>query len=175
MVVREAPSIEPEVAPDVRGPTAPLPATILALGIASLVVIALGLVVSQVNYALSDRVLTQNCIDEQISPEDNGAIGVCNIVEALQDPLTTGALYLGIGLGGVALVLGASTYRPMDSKRRRDRRDHRRRARFAGGAPGRWRSCGSGRRPRACSRSTSSTSPISRGTGARSSGAPATR
>ena len=120
MAVREATSIESEVAPDVRGPTAPLPATIFALGIASLVVITLGVVVSQVNYALSDRVLTQNCLDEQISPEDNGAIGVCNIVEALEDPVTTGSLYLGIGLGSIALVLGASTYRRMDSKRRRD-------------------------------------------------------
>src|SRR5512132_1620003 len=120
MAVVEAPTFEPEVAPDVRGPTAPLPATIFALGIASLVVIALGVIVSQVNYALSDRVLTQNCIDEEISPKDNGAIGVCSIVEALDDPLTTGALYLGIGLGGFALVLGASTYRRMDSKRRRD-------------------------------------------------------
>jgi His/Glu/Gln/Arg/opine family amino acid ABC transporter permease subunit len=73
-----------------------------------------------VNYALSDRVLTHNCIDEQISPEDNGAIGVCSIVEALEDPTTTGSLYLGIGLGGLALGLGASTYRRMESKRRRD-------------------------------------------------------
>ena len=120
MALREATSIEPEVAPDVRGPTAPLPATVLALGIASLVVIALGVVISQVNYALSDRVLTQNCLDEEISPTDNGAIGVCSIVEALEDPLSTGALYLGIGLGGFALVLGVSTYRRMDSKRRRD-------------------------------------------------------
>ena len=47
-------------------------------------------------------------------------IGVCNIVEALQDPVTSAALYLGIGLGAVALVLGAGTYRRMDSKRRRD-------------------------------------------------------
>src|SRR4029450_9244320 len=100
MAVGEAPTFEPEVAPDVRGPTAPLPATIFALGIASLVVIALGVIVSQVNYGPSDRVLTQNCIDEEISPKDNGAIGVCSIVEALEDPLTTGALYVGIGLGG---------------------------------------------------------------------------
>ena len=89
------------------------------LGIASLVVIALGLVVSQVNYALSDRVLTQNCIDEEISPEDNGAIGVCNIVEALGGP-HHGIALPGDGLGVLALVLGASTYRRMDSKRRRD-------------------------------------------------------
>jgi His/Glu/Gln/Arg/opine family amino acid ABC transporter permease subunit len=120
MSVMEAPTFEPEIAPDVRGPTAPLPATILVLGIVSLVVVVAGLVFSQVNYALSDRVLTQTCIDQEISPKDNGAVGVCNIVEALQDPITSGALYLGIVLGGTALVLGAATYRRMDSKRRRD-------------------------------------------------------
>jgi His/Glu/Gln/Arg/opine family amino acid ABC transporter permease subunit len=120
MAITESPTIRSDVAPDVRGPTAPLPAAILALGIASLVIIAAGIVFSQVNYALSDRVLTRNCIEEEISPEDNGAIGVCNIVEALQDPATSGALYLGIGLGAAALVLGAGTYRRMDSKRRRD-------------------------------------------------------
>ena len=137
MAVVEAPTFEPEVAPDVRGPTAPLPATIFALGIASLVVIVLGVVVSQVNYALSDRVLTQNCIDEQISPEDNGAIGVCNIVEALADPLTTGSVYLGIGLGAVAI-------RPSPAPCSAHRRCC-------------WpqRSSGSGRPPPGCSRSTS--------------------
>ena len=120
MAVTEAPALEPDVAPDVRGPTAPLPAAILALGIASLVVIAIGIVVTQTNYALSDRVLTQNCLDAEISPTDNGAIGVCNIIEALQDPVTSAALYAGIGLGVVALVLGAATYRRMDSKRKRE-------------------------------------------------------
>jgi His/Glu/Gln/Arg/opine family amino acid ABC transporter permease subunit len=120
MAVMEAPTLEPEVAPDVRGPTAPLPAAILALGIASLVVIALGIVFSEANYALSDRVLTRNCVNEEISPEDNGAIGVCNIIEALEDPVTSGALYLGMVLGAPALILGASTYRRMDTRRRRD-------------------------------------------------------
>jgi His/Glu/Gln/Arg/opine family amino acid ABC transporter permease subunit len=120
MAVTEASTLEPEVAPDVRGPTAPLPATILALGMASLVVVGLGIVVSQVNYALSDRVLTRNCVQKEISPEDNGAVGVCNIIEGLEDPFTSGSLYLGIGLGAAALVLGASTYRRMDTKRRRD-------------------------------------------------------
>lgn len=120
MAITESPTVRSDVAPDVRGPTAPLPAAILALGIASLVIIAAGIVFSQANYALSDRVLTRDCIEEEISPEDNGAIGVCNIVEALKDPVTSGALYLGIGLGAVALVLGAATYRRMDSKRRRD-------------------------------------------------------
>jgi polar amino acid transport system permease protein len=120
MAVVEAPTLEPEVAPDVRGPTAPLPAAILALGIASLVVIALGIVFSEANYALSDRVLTRNCVNEEISPKDNGAIGVCNIIEALEDPVTSGALYLGMVLGAPALILGASTYRRMDTRRRRD-------------------------------------------------------
>jgi His/Glu/Gln/Arg/opine family amino acid ABC transporter permease subunit len=120
MAVTEAPLFEPEVAPDVRGPTAPLPATIFALGIAALVVIAFGVLFSQVNYAFSDRAMTQYCIDQQVSPEDNGGIGVCNIIEALRDPVTTDALYLGMGLGALALVLGASTYRRMDSRRKRD-------------------------------------------------------
>jgi His/Glu/Gln/Arg/opine family amino acid ABC transporter permease subunit len=120
MAVTEAPSLETEVAPDVRGPTALLPATIFALGIASLVVIALGVLFSQVNYAFSDRVMTQYCLDQEISPEDNGGIGVCNIIEALQDPVASGGLYLGIGLGAAALALGGFTYRRMDSKRKRD-------------------------------------------------------
>jgi His/Glu/Gln/Arg/opine family amino acid ABC transporter permease subunit len=120
MAVTEAPPLEPEVAPDVRGPTAPLPAATFALGIASLVVIAIGVFWSQMNYAFSDRVMTQYCLDQQISPEDNGGIGVCNIIEALRDPVTTDALYLGISLGAAALILGGSTYRRMDSKRKRD-------------------------------------------------------
>ncbi len=120
MAVREAPALEAEMAPDVRGPTAPLPATILGLGIASLVVITLGIVFTQTNYALSDRVMTRYCIDQEISPKDNGGIGVCNIIEALQDPVTTGTVYAGIVLGAIALVLGSSTYRRMDSKRKRD-------------------------------------------------------
>ena len=120
MAVTEAPPLEPEVAPDVRGPTAPLPLATFALGIASLVVIAIGVLSSQLNYAFSDRVMTQYCLDQQISPEDNGGIGVCNIIEALRDPVTTDALYLGISLGAAALILGASTYRRMDSKRKRD-------------------------------------------------------
>jgi His/Glu/Gln/Arg/opine family amino acid ABC transporter permease subunit len=120
MAVTEAPALEAETAPDVRGPTAPLPATILGLGIASLVVITLGIVFTQTNYALSDRVMTQYCLDQEISPKDNGGIGVCNIVEALQDPVTSGTVYAGIVLGAIALVLGASTYGRMDSKRKRD-------------------------------------------------------
>lgn len=120
MAVTEAPAREPEAAPDVRGPTAPLPASILVLGIASLVVVVGGVLASQINYALSDRTLTQACIDEGISPDDNGGLGVCNIVEGLRDTLTTGSLYLGIAFGVAALALGWSTYKRMDSKRRRD-------------------------------------------------------
>ncbi len=120
MAVVEAKPFEPEVAPDVRGPTAPLPATILVLGTAAFVLVVCGVLFSQVNYALSDRSLTQTCIDQSISPEDNGAVGVCNIVEALLDPVTTWSLVVGIGLGAVAIVLGLATYRRMDSRRRRD-------------------------------------------------------
>ena len=73
------------------------------------------------NYALSDRVLTPNCIDQQISPEDNGAIGVCNIVEALDDPLTTRVAVPRYRVGRRwRWSLGILTYRRMDTERRRD-------------------------------------------------------
>ena len=120
MGITEIAAAQDEVAPDVRGPTAPLPAAILTLGIASLVVVAIGVLASQANYALSDRELTQVCVDEEISPQDSGAIGVCNIVEALKDPLTTWSLVAGIGLGAAAVGLGVATYRRMDSRRKRN-------------------------------------------------------
>ena len=60
MAITEAPPVNPDAPPDVRGPTAPLPASILVLGVAALVVVVAGIVFSQVNYALSDRVLTQS-------------------------------------------------------------------------------------------------------------------
>jgi polar amino acid transport system permease protein len=120
MAVTDGRQTDPEVAPDIRGTTAPLPATIFALGIASIVLVAGGIIASQLNYALSDRVLTRTCIDLAISPEDDGAIGVCNIVEALRDPLTTGSLYVGIGMGALVMVLGIATYRRMDTRRRRN-------------------------------------------------------
>lgn len=120
MAVVETKLFEPEVAPDVRGPTAPLPAAIFATGIVSFVVVCVGVLASQINYAMSDRTLTQTCIDQSISLNDNGAVGVCNIVEALMDPLSTWSLAIGIGLGAVAIVAGSATYRRMDSKRRRD-------------------------------------------------------
>lgn len=120
MAVTESPPTEPSIAPDVRGSTAPLPATILGIGVLALVLVFGGLVFSQINYAVSDRVLTPSCVEAGISPEDNGAIGVCNIVEALDDPVTTGGLYLGIVLGAVAAVLGAVVRGRMDNRRRRE-------------------------------------------------------
>lgn len=120
MAVTEAPPVVSESPPDVRGPTAPLPLSIFILGIASLVVISVGVVAEQVNYALSDRTLTQTCIDAEVSPQDNGAIGVCNIIEALQDPGTTGSLGLGIVFGAIAAILGIGVYRRMDTRRKRD-------------------------------------------------------
>jgi polar amino acid transport system permease protein len=120
MAVTEASRVDAEVAPDVRGPTAPLPATIFGLGIAALVIVIGGVLISQLNYALSDRELTQACIDASIAPEDNGAIGVCNIIEALADPVTSWSLYIGSLLGIAARVLGLAFYKRMDSERRRD-------------------------------------------------------
>src|SRR5204863_2500517 len=49
-----------------------------------------------------------------------GAEGVCNIVEALRSPATTLLLTVGIGVAAVAIAVGFSTYRRMDSRRRRE-------------------------------------------------------
>ena len=46
MAITEAPPVNPDAPPDVRGPTAPLPATILVLGVAALVVVVAGIVVA---------------------------------------------------------------------------------------------------------------------------------
>jgi polar amino acid transport system permease protein len=109
-----------EPAPDTRGPSAPISATALWLGIASLVLVIGGVAFTQLNYALSDRVLTASCIEAKLTPDITGAVGVCNIVEALRSPATTAALDGGIVLGIAAMGLGWGVYRRMDSRRRRE-------------------------------------------------------
>jgi polar amino acid transport system permease protein len=111
--VREAP-------PDIRGPSSPVSATALWLGVLSIVAVLGGTAFVQLNYAFSDRVVTQDCIELGITPDLTGAVGVCNIVEGLRSDAETFFLYGGIllGLGGVAL--GWGTYKRMDSIRRRE-------------------------------------------------------
>jgi polar amino acid transport system permease protein len=111
--VREAP-------PDTRGPSSPVSATALWLGIASIAVVLGGLAFVQANYALSDRTLTQDCIDLRLTPEIHGALAVCNMVEGVRSTQQSALLYGGIALGAAAMALGWGTYRRMDTRRRRE-------------------------------------------------------
>ena len=112
-IVREAP-------PDTRGTSSPVSATTLWLGIVAITLVLGGLVATQLNYGLSDRVLSRNCIDLGLTPDIEGAVGVCNIVEALTSPAMTTFLYGGIVLGLAGIVLGFSVYKRMDTIRRRE-------------------------------------------------------
>jgi polar amino acid transport system permease protein len=109
-----------EAAPDIRGPSSPISATALWLGILAVASVLGGTAFVQLNYAFSDRVVTQDCIELGITPDLTGAVGVCSIVEGLRSDAETLFLYGGIllGLGGVAL--GWGTYKRMDSIRRRE-------------------------------------------------------
>jgi hypothetical protein len=90
------------------------------LGILAVASVLGGTAFVQLNYAFSDRVVTQDCIELGITPDLTGAVGVCSIVEGLRSDAETLFLYGGIllGLGGVAL--GWGTYKRMDSIRRRE-------------------------------------------------------
>jgi polar amino acid transport system permease protein len=111
--------------PDVRGPTAPLPASILAIGAAALGIVIVGSVAIQVGYALVGGPLTARCVAPvarggfDLRPDVKGALGVCHIVEGLLSPAQTVVLMAGVVLGVVAVVAGLATYRRMDSRRKR--------------------------------------------------------
>jgi polar amino acid transport system permease protein len=109
-----------EAPPDTRGPSSPVSATALGLGIAALSCVLGGLLVVQLNYAISDRVLTDYCREVGLTQDITGALGVCNIVEALRAQAMTTFLYAGAALGVTGIALGFGTYRRMDSVRRRE-------------------------------------------------------
>jgi His/Glu/Gln/Arg/opine family amino acid ABC transporter permease subunit len=105
--------------PDTRGPTAPLPAFILVIGAAALALVILGTLALQASAALGGEPLSPACVALDLRPDVVGSTGVCHIVEALKSPAQTGLLVVGLLLGGTAVALGLSTYRRMDSRRKR--------------------------------------------------------
>jgi polar amino acid transport system permease protein len=109
-----------ETPPDTRGSSSPMSATALWLGIVALVAVLGGTVLVQLNYALSDRVLTQACADLALTADQVGGIAVCNIVEGLRSSQETTLLYGGILLGVGGMVLGWGTYKRMNTIRRRE-------------------------------------------------------
>jgi len=116
-----------ERAPDVRGPTAPLPAGIFATGIAAISAVLGGTALVQTVYALKEGGLTQACMAEGLTHYDpvkktgiRGAEGVCHIVEGLRSGAESLFLYAAILLGVAAVAAGFSLYRRMDTKRKRE-------------------------------------------------------
>ncbi len=106
--------------PDVRGPTAPLPATAFAAGIASLGLTLGGTLVLLVVGGVSNAPLTSFCSGEGITEAITGARSICGIAEALRSSTESALLLAGVVLGLFATGIGVVTYRRMDTKRRRN-------------------------------------------------------
>jgi polar amino acid transport system permease protein len=116
--------------PDVRGPTAPLPAGIFALGGLAIGAVLLGSAAVQISYAVSNPPLTPACtalpfpglihFDPTTQKGIKGAEGVCHIIEAARSTPETILLVAGILLGVAAAAAGFATYRRMDTSRRRE-------------------------------------------------------
>jgi len=120
----QAPAEEVTSPPDVRGPTAPLPAGILAAGIISIAAVLVGLIAVQAVYAISGDDVTPSCRENLVrGVEDElieGALGVCNIVEGLRSGTQTALLIAG-GLAGILAVVGGfGRYKTMPTKRMRE-------------------------------------------------------
>jgi polar amino acid transport system permease protein len=111
---------EPARPPDVRGPTAPLPLGVFATGIGALVAVVIGTAAVQVGYAIRGGGLTAPCRTAGLTRKITGSQGVCHIVEAARSDLATLLVAVGMGLGAVAIAVGFSIYRRMDSKRKRE-------------------------------------------------------
>ena len=106
--------------PDVRGPTAPLPAATFAAGIASLALTLGGTLLLLALGGVSDAPLTRFCTGEGITDKIAGARSICGIAEALRSPTESGLLLVGVVLGLAAVGIGFALYRRMDTKRRRN-------------------------------------------------------
>jgi polar amino acid transport system permease protein len=119
-VADAAPEMLDDAPPDTRGTSSRLSVSTLWLGIVALVAVLGGTATIQLNYAISDRVMTRHCIDVGLTRENPGHLGVCNIVEGLRSTEQTMLVYGGIALGVAALALGWGTYKRMDTRRRRE-------------------------------------------------------
>jgi His/Glu/Gln/Arg/opine family amino acid ABC transporter permease subunit len=111
--IRESP-------PDVMGPSAPVPRAIFWSGVAALVMVGGGVVAVQLYYAVEGGSLTQACIEGGITRDLFGARGVCNIVTALNAPVTSFLLYVGIALGAAAILAGWVLYGRQDTRRKKE-------------------------------------------------------
>jgi hypothetical protein len=106
--------------PDVRGPTSPFPRAIFLLGVAAILVPAIGTVAIQIDYALVAPPLSQECIKVGVDESFTGHAGVCHIIQGLRATEMKVVFATTIVLGLAAIVLGFSNYRRMDTRRKRD-------------------------------------------------------
>ncbi len=116
---------EDVAAPDVRGPTSPWPLSIFMAGIAALVFVSVGTVGLQIWYAIDSPPLTPECVAAGLVPtyipgQVNDARGVCHVVTAIRSNAQTVVLLMTVVVGVAAIVAGYSTYKKMDTRRKRD-------------------------------------------------------
>jgi polar amino acid transport system permease protein len=113
-------SIAPTRPPDVRGSTAPFPSATFAAGAAALALVAVGTLLVQVAHAVGGDPLSPACEAVHLTPQVEGSLGVCHILEGLTSSTETAVLWLAAALGIGAMAAGFGTYRRMDTKRKRD-------------------------------------------------------
>lgn len=110
-----------ETAPDVRGPTAPWPLSIFIAGCISIAIAVGGTIALQIAWAVEGGSITPGCQAAGLELNESiGARGVCNVVTALRSPAETTLLMLAMALGGAAIVAGWTSYKGMDTRRKRD-------------------------------------------------------
>ncbi|HEX9124244.1 MAG TPA: amino acid ABC transporter permease [Actinomycetota bacterium] len=110
--------------PDVRGPTAPMPATTFGAGIAALSLVLGGTLVLLALGGVRNAPLTSFCTSQGIVETGPnpiiGARSICGIAEATRSSAETVILLAGVVLGLFAIASGFIGYRRMDTKRRRN-------------------------------------------------------
>ncbi len=110
-----------ETPPDVRGPTSAWPLSIFVAGWIAITLAVVGTLALQVARAVEGGLITPECQAAGLEVNKSfGARGVCNVVTALRSPAETTLLVLALALGGAAIVAGWTTYKGMDTRRKRD-------------------------------------------------------
>lgn len=119
------------LAPDTRGATSPFARAVFLIGLAAVILVLVGTVGVQLDWAFNGGPVTQSCVDMGIipfSPEtatspqsgNEGSLGVCHIVEGFTSPAQAAVLIGAFVLGLGAILAGWGTYRSMDTRRKRD-------------------------------------------------------
>jgi His/Glu/Gln/Arg/opine family amino acid ABC transporter permease subunit len=126
-----AETVERSTPPDIMGPTAPLPRATFIAGMFALALLVLGTLGLQVFANVRGGPITAACREAGLShyiPPPNpalpgkgiqGAEGICTIVMTARSDVATGLTVAAIVVGLAAIVVGFSTYRRMDTRRKR--------------------------------------------------------